>query len=606
MAVVTDGVHCPHADACGSCAYIHFSYPDQLARKTARVTAAVRRFESLAGVPVAPCVPAGTLTAYRTRSKLVVGQGAVGLYRPGTHILVDIPECKVIPESIARAIARVRSAVVRGEVPVHTELPGRPPTAGLRAVDVRGTSESNDVLLTLVVDPGAASAVEALGRSLLREFGKTSGIFVSVHAHGQPRLLGGEPTHLIGQTRLVDTLGSTRYVVSPGAFVQSHRSQAATVHSMVLQSLACTTARVLDVYGGAGGIGVALAARGARVTLVESYAPAVADAVESARRNGVAIDVVASDAGAALAALVARRERFDLVVINPPRRGCDMAVRRALAKLDPQRMVYVSCDPETLARDLDHLHVLGYTTEEITPLDMIPLTAEVECVARLVRGAVPAPRVLWMGGGALVLDKPGGEPCDPRPELPGSLRARVQHMAEWRDVRTVLSPDEGASGICVLVRPGDQRPWEASVRAPSTKSVWTTLVRGVTPTRATVRKALPGIGASELAYVRNEIVGGQALLEVTAQGCNAGTVRRLLASAGHPVVGDSRYGHAPTNRHLAEQYTLTRTFLHLARVELTDPRESLRLTFIAELPADLGLVMDRLRSTSRSRPTVAG
>jgi 23S rRNA (uracil1939-C5)-methyltransferase len=302
--------------------------------------------------------------------------------------------------------------------------------------------------------------------------------------------------------------------------------------------------------------------------------------------------------------LAGRRERFDAAVVNPPRRGLDPEVRRRLAALDLDRIVYVSCQPETLARDLDHLARLGFAAASLLPVDMIPLTEEVETVALLRRAAPVEPVVLFEDDEVVIVDKPPHEPTTPQREHDGSLLSRVQVRA--RRAVAVQRLDVGTSGVIVFARdPGRAGAWSAALRDSGDKT-YLALVRGVAEERGAVDRPLVIEGKSREAHTRFErasVAGGHALLRVQPAEGRTHQIRRHLAAIEHPVLGDARYGHASTNRHMLERHGLDRTFLHSARLVVTHPSTGKRLVIESELPADLAGVLRSLAAKD-STPAV--
>jgi 23S rRNA (uracil1939-C5)-methyltransferase len=562
-------------------------YPEQLELKHARVRRALARFPLLRRLPVEAVAPADPIVGYRSRTKLVAGPEGIGLYGGGGHTLVDLPGCRVLPEGVRAAVAAVRDALRAGRIAAHAD-----DRAGLRGVDVRGNAAGDAVLLTLIVDdvPEARAAAEALGRSIVARGGGVAGAFVAPHAGETPRLLAPGAYHVAGARRIEDRVGETRYTAGAGAFVQAHRGQAERVHRLAAEH-ACgwRGARVLDLFAGGGGVGLALARAGARVTLVEAYAPAIADARESAARNGVEAEYIVADAEEAVDALRERRARFDAVVLNPPRRGCAPAVREGVAALGPERIVYVSCDPDTLARDLDHLRRLGYAAQRVAPLDMIPLTDEVETVALLARAPAPHPPVLYEDDALMVVDRWPDEPVAAAPRGRASTLQRVRGRRGWERAVALDPLDEGTSGACAFVRSPELA--DAFRRAGPPRVTYVALARGQTHASGTLRGPH---GPSPARHTRLGVAGGQSLLRIEGEGLSPVDLRQRLAAIGHPVVGDARHGHVPTNRHVAERHTLTRQFLHAAAWERADPRNDNELRVAAPLAPDLELVLERL------------
>jgi 23S rRNA (uracil1939-C5)-methyltransferase len=420
------------------------------------------------------------------------------------------------------------------------------------------------------------------------------GVAANFHEGDAPQILGNQTVRLAGVDRAPDRVGASVHLATFGSFVQAHRGQAERVHDILagavrLAGREARAPRVLDLYGGSGSIGLALASAGTTVVLVESFAPAVEQAAAAARAQKLPLEARCADAASALAAMATRGERFDAIVVNPPRRGVSPRTREGIAKLEPEVVAYVSCDPDTLARDLCDLGRLGYATQSLQPLDMIPLTDEVETVAVLRRAGVPPPPVVYEDDGILVVDKSPHEPTLPQGEYRGSLRERVRRIAGAEEAVPVHPLDVDASGLVVFARrAADVARWQRALGAEGTRATHVAAVRGVTSAKGRI---------GEIRYRRFAIASGHGLLRVVEAPFDARRARRLrqpLARIGHPVLGDARHGHAPTNRYFEEKCGLDRAFLHFARLEMVHPDTDKRIVFEAPLAGDLASVLEHM------------
>jgi 23S rRNA (uracil1939-C5)-methyltransferase len=461
----------------------------------------------------------------------------------------------------------------------------------LLALDVRqAIADGHErVLVTLVVDEErAGSEVErrATGQALLSS--EIAGVAVSTRARARPQLLGGAPSVIAGAEHVLDEVAGVTHRATHGAFVQAHRGQAAKLHAAIEKVLrealgGLEGKSVLDLYGGSGAIGLALAGAGARVTLVESFAPAAA----AARQAG--LHVVTGSAATLNQELMA-----DAIVVNPPRRGLDPKTRRAIAKRRPRAVVYVSCNPETLARDLADFSRLGLAAAELVPLDMIPLSDHVEVLATLRPKPPEPPRMLAEQGDWCAVEKPAHEPTTPQGEHESSLLDRVRSRAGWEQAVPLHRLDSETSGVCLFARNGPAAGRLQPRLVAATKR-YVALVRGVTQERGVVRRPVEDADRprpSRTRYVRLALLAGHSLLDVCPEQGRKHQIRRHLAGIGHPVVGDRRYGHAPTNRHFQERHGLDRCFLHLQRIEL--PLEEGPTSVECELSPDLAALSQKL------------
>ena len=605
-----DRVCCDHADRCGGCPVIGLPYAEQLTLKRGRVVQSVSRYAALELVYTDPVAPAQPVVGYRTRAKLIVGPGGyLGLYaKGGGHQVVDIPRCRVLAPVLSRVAAVLRAQIAESEATGGPLAPHDVSGGGcLRAVDLREVRDGEPAraLVTLVVQRERVrdlAPLQQAAASLMRASPDVAGVAVNFHQGDAPQILGQETAHLAGVTSSPDRVGSSVHLATFGSFVQAHRGQAVRVHAVLAEALGVSgrdgrRPRVLDLYGGSGAIALGLAAAGAQVTMVESFAPAAAQARAAAAAQKVDVQVECGDVAATLRTLVDRKERFDSVVVNPPRRGTSVQAREWLARLEPHTVAYVSCDPETLARDLDHFGRLGYKAASLRPLDMIPLTDEVETIAILRRSGVPVPRVLYEDPEILIVEKGPHEPTTPQGEYASSLLARVRRLPGAENAVPMQRLDVGTSGLVTFARrPEMVARWERVLSSPTTRKIYVAGARGIAPSKGAVTRDLREDGkalAARTRYRRLAVASGHSVLRVVPEQGRTHQIRRHLAAIGHPVLGDDRYGHATTNRYFEEKNGLDRPFLHCVRLELDHPETSTRLVVEAPLPGDLRAVLER-------------
>ena len=610
----TSRVDCEHADRCGGCPIIALPYGEQLALKRGRVVQSVSRYPALELVYTEPVAPAEPPVSYRTRAKMIVASdGKIGLFaKGGGHQVVDIPNCRVIATPLTRVAAAMRVRVLADGANGGPLAPFDASAGGtLRAIDLREVRETRDakarVLVTWVVQRTRVMSLDALraaAERFMTEVPEVLGVAANMHEGEAPQILGAETVHLAGATSARDALGASVHLATYGSFVQAHRGQATRVHTILAESLGLARPpsgdkplRVLDLYGGSGAIALGLATAGARVHLIESFSPAVAHAKQAAEMQGLSMTTECGDVSSAVRGLVEANERFDAAVVNPPRRGMGPTAREWLARLAPQAIAYVSCDPDTLARDLDHFLRLGYTTSELRPLDMIPLTDEVETIAVLRRTTIPAPRALYEDDEILVVEKGPHEPTAPQAEYGSSLVARARRIPGAEEAVPVHRIDVGTSGLVVLAkRPELVARWREAMASPTARKIYVAATRGVTPTKGAITRELREEGKmypARTRYRRLAVASGHSVVRVIPEQGRTHQIRRHLAAIGHPVLGDDRYGHLPTNRFFEEKNGLDRAFLHCVRLEIDHPRTNVRLMVEAPLPGDLRSVLER-------------
>lgn len=378
---------------CGGCAWQHLDYPAACAEKRRIVREAL---EGLLpeGVEVAEVRTAPALLGYRNRAKFVVAPGgrdrrgiALGAYAPRSHTLVETTGCRVIEPVLVDLAKGVRRALAESGLRPYDEKTRK---GDVRYVLMR-TGEGGDVGVVLVTAGHVKrSAMDALAQAI-KGLPRVAGVLWSRNDSEHGVILGETPVLLVGRGTVRETLSGVAVDTHAQSFFQVNRAQAAALYAFAAKvSGAGAQTRALELYSGSGGISFALAARGAAVLGLELDAQSVASATEAAVRAnlGERVRFRTVDAGALdAAALEALRAELapGLVVVNPPRKGLVPAALSAICTLAPEAVLYVSCSPQSLARDLGALREHGYTARSVTPFDLMPGTGQVETVVVLHR-----------------------------------------------------------------------------------------------------------------------------------------------------------------------------------------------------------------------------
>ena len=382
---------CPAFGRCGGCALQHLAPAAAQAVKHARVVAA------LAGVPgaappgfvVAPIVASPTEIHYRNKHKLVVGGAAgaliLGAYAPASHDLLDTRGCRVPEEPLGKLADEVRTALDATGLPPWDERKER----GALAHVVLRRTDAGKLLVVIVVRPRTSRAPLAVAAATLA---KRRPALVGVVLHTSAARGGaifdpaGTDDVLHGVATVEDRVGDVALALSARSFFQINRAQAGRLYARVA-TLAAGARGAVDLYGGVGGIALTLARAGIPVVGVETLADATADATRSAAAQALSAQArfVTADAAAGLADAAASLPALDVVVVNPPRKGLAPAVAAAVLAAAPRRLIYVSCGPESLARDLATLAQGGYDLAGVEPYDLLPGTPHVETLAWLDR-----------------------------------------------------------------------------------------------------------------------------------------------------------------------------------------------------------------------------
>lgn len=379
---------CAEIAHCQGCPLSNLDYAAQLDYKQIKVRAAFGNHPALRGLPVADTWGAAAPLGYRTNAKLAFGRKRgkvqIGLFRRGSHEVVDLLACPLHHPLINRIVAVVREEVEKQGIYVYDPVKRR---GLLRYLLVRVSPSTGKAMVTFVVAERDFRQLNSLAKWLQRKVPEIVSIQQNVNPSEGNVILGRETLRLLGENDLLDQVGDIRLRLAPASFFQVNHEQAARIYALVRQWAALTREEVaVDLYCGIGGIALHLAQDAGRVYGVETVPEAVQNARVNARLNGLGnCEFLAGDAEEVAEDLAADLDRAAVVVLNPPRGGCDPSVLQLAAGLQPRTMIYVSCNPESLARDLDLLLPLGFTIEEVQPVDMFPQTAHVETVVRLGR-----------------------------------------------------------------------------------------------------------------------------------------------------------------------------------------------------------------------------
>lgn len=377
---------CPYAPRCGGCCWQHISYQEELRAKRKKVQDALERIAGLA-VQVEEIAGAADIVRYRNKAQYPVGQDAqghavTGFYRPRSHELVPITHCLIQSNKADEAAALVRQWMDQYQVPAYNEINGK---GIIRHIYVRVGAASGQTQVCIVAAVNRLPAQQALIELLTTNIPSLVSLMLNINSKPGNVILGSKMVTLWGSETLEDTLCGNVFHLSAKAFYQVNHAQAERLYDCILDFAALTGKETaIDLYCGAGTITLALARRAARVIGVEAVPEAVENARENAARNGLTnAEFLCADAGQAAAMLAQSGEAPQLLVVDPPRKGLDETAINAILALSPARIVYVSCDPATLARDLKLFTQQGYTVKRCKAFDLFPRTAHVECVVSI-------------------------------------------------------------------------------------------------------------------------------------------------------------------------------------------------------------------------------
>jgi 23S rRNA (uracil1939-C5)-methyltransferase len=378
---------CPYYDQCGGCQIQHLSYPGQLQIKHRRVSSAMNRIGKLNDLPISPCVASPDPFHYRNKIQLQVkktaeGRIEFGFYARGSNEMVAVESCAIhcpIGEKVFQAIR-----AEFGSLPI-TVYDGATCEGELRHVLIKTAHNQKSVLLVFITNGAASKPIVKAAKRLMAKVPEIRGIVNNINQRRDNVILGNEYETLVGEGHIYEKLMGVEFKISPASFFQVNTPQAEAMYRKAIDLVDLKPGQTaLDAYCGVGTLSMLLAkAAGERgkVIGVEVVKEAIADARENAIRNEISnVEFICGRAEE----LIGKVGKIDVAMVNPPRTGCEEGFLRGLVKLGPKRVVYISCDPATLARDLSVMKKLGYRAVESTPFDMFPQTMHVETVALLV------------------------------------------------------------------------------------------------------------------------------------------------------------------------------------------------------------------------------
>ena len=382
---------CPYAGKCGGCAYRHLTYPEELWAKRQRVQDALTRIGGLE-LTVEEILGAKNPEHYRNKSQYPVGaDGSIGFFQARTHKVVPIRRCLIQTEAADRTAQAVGEWMRRYKISAYDETTGK----GLvRHVCVR-VNRKGESLCCVVVNGNKVPREPELAAYVTAAVPHTVGVLLNSNTRRGNVVLGDKYRTLFGRNYLMDTLCGLEFKLSMPSFYQVNRDQAEVLYGKALKFAGLTgNETVLDLYCGIGTITLCLAKAAKRVIGAEIVPPAIRDAKENALRNHIEnAEFFCGDAADIAAKLESDGLRPDVVTVDPPRKGLAPEVIASVAAMGPEKVVYVSCDPATLGRDVKIFREFGYEAKRAAAVDMFPGTAHVETVVLLSKGEVDSKKI---------------------------------------------------------------------------------------------------------------------------------------------------------------------------------------------------------------------
>ncbi len=383
--VITPSPHrvkppCPIFGKCGGCQIMHLSYTEQLKFKKKRVADAMQRIGKIDPSIVLDPVPSPLEFGYRNKIQLPVrdlGGPTLGLYAKNSHDLVSVDRCLIHCDLGEEVFKELKSLVKASKLEPYDQERGK---GELRHVLIKSAIHTNEVLVLFVTNRRASTALKTLSRAVFDTIPAVKGVVHNVHKQKDNVILGDTYQTLEGASYIQEKLLGLTFSISPASFFQVNPLQA---ENLYLKALEWADVKpedtVLDAYCGVGTLSLIFAKKAKKVIGVESVSEAIKDAKKNAKRNKIDnVSFVCAPAETFIHTL----ESIDVLLLNPPRKGCDPAFLEGVKKLAPKKIIYISCDPATLARDLRLLDT--YKPVQVQPFDMFPQTSHVECVVELI------------------------------------------------------------------------------------------------------------------------------------------------------------------------------------------------------------------------------
>lgn len=375
---------CKHFGVCGGCTLQHYAYAAQLRWKQNFVRQSLQRLAGLSELPLREIVPSDNPWEYRNKSALPFGQNyRLGYFQSNSHKVIDLQECPIQPADFNKIVHAVRNFAKKNKVPLYDEKTHK---GILRHLIIRKSDYMQEILLGLVVNCqnfGLRPQLKQLVADLNQELNyKIVSVVANINCRKTNKILSDKQDIIMGSGFVTEKIGKYLFKVSLNTFLQVNTPQAEKAYTQIAAYCGADNARVLDMYCGVGTIALSVAEKAGKVLGIEEVPQAVKDAKRNAENNGVKNAQFLCGRAEEQSAEVLGQP--DIVIVDPPRKGLDTALLEKLKTILPPKIIYLSCNPASLARDLKLLKE-NYQIEEITPLDFFPQTTHVETLVCLLR-----------------------------------------------------------------------------------------------------------------------------------------------------------------------------------------------------------------------------
>lgn len=378
---------CEVFSKCGGCSFRHISYENELVIKKNFVTDAFRRIGKL-DIEPSDIIGCDDSEHYRNKAQYPVaeldGKLVCGFYSRRTHRVVPFTSCKLQPAVFQQIADFIIDYLNNTDIRAYDEITHK---GDLRHIYIRQAYHTGEIMVCLVVTGNCERKLSSLCEKITKEFTDIKSIVLNINKDKTNVIMGSKCRVIFGSETITDTMCGNRIELSPLSFYQVNTPQAEKLYAVAKEYAQLTgKEKVLDLYCGAGTIGLSFADKAKSVVGVEIIAPAIENAKRNAELNGITnAEFFCGDASDIAKDLAIKGEKPDVIVLDPPRKGCDTDTLDAAAKMSSQRIVMVSCNPATAARDAAYLSGLGYIPQKACAVDLFPRTTHVECVVLMTR-----------------------------------------------------------------------------------------------------------------------------------------------------------------------------------------------------------------------------
>ncbi len=377
---------CGVKKSCGGCVFRHISYDAELKVKEGTVKNAFIRLGKFRedDIEFLPALGCTDTDKYRNKAQYPAaqdkdGRAVCGFYAPRSHRVIPCMDCKLQPDIFGDILREVMEYVNKEKIPAYDEASGK---GFLRHIYLRRGYHSGEIMVCFVTTREDRKILMPLAERIIKKFPDVRSVIMNINSKNTNVIMGQKCVTLMGADSITDIMCGNRISISPLSFYQVNTAQAERLYAIAKEFAQLTgNEDVLDLYCGAGTIGLSLADSAKHVTGAEIIPAAVENAKANSLANGIEnADFICADAGEAAKALCGSGRKPDVIITDPPRKGCDELTLDSIIKMSPDRVVMVSCNPATAARDCRYLADRGYRLEKVRGVDMFPGTGHVECV----------------------------------------------------------------------------------------------------------------------------------------------------------------------------------------------------------------------------------